>query len=221
MTLDLREREPVDGAPPSGLPAKRWLVATVAALVVAGLAVWVTLGWADPPATGRAAGDAVIQQYAVGERADLAEFEGALLDGTQFSSADLAGRVAVYNVWGSWCVPCRTEAPELIRVAEEFADDVSFVGINVRDGLDAAQAFERRLAVPYPSLRAEDSDRALLAFGSSVAVAAVPTTVLVDREGRIAARVVGPTTYSTLKALLDEVVTEAGEPAPRSGRDGR
>lgn len=203
------------------MPAKRWLVATVAALVVAGLAVWVTLGWADPPATGRAAGDAVIQQYAVGERADLAEFEGALLDGTQFSSADLAGRVAVYNVWGSWCVPCRTEAPELIRVAEEFADDVSFVGINVRDGLDAAQAFERRLAVPYPSLRAEDSDRALLAFGSSVAVAAVPTTVLVDREGRIAARVVGPTTYSTLKALLDEVVTEAGEPAPRSGRDGR
>lgn len=192
----------------------------VAALVVAGLALWVTLGWADPPATGRAAGDAVIQQYAVGERADLAEFEGALLDGREFSSADLRGRVAVYNVWGSWCVPCRTEAPELIKVAEELADDVSFVGINVRDGLDAAQAFERRLAVPYPSLRAEDSDRALLAFGSSVAVAAVPTTVVVDREGRIAARVVGPTTYSTFKALVDDVVTEAAGSRARSAPRG-
>ncbi|WP_159083783.1 TlpA family protein disulfide reductase [Nocardioides terrigena] len=188
---------------------------------MSGLAIWVTLSWADPPTTGRGTGDAVIQQYAVAERVDLADFEGALLDGTNFSSADMAGRVAVYNVWGSWCVPCRTEAPDLIRVAEEYADDVSFVGINVRDGLDAAQAFERRLAVPYPSLRAEDSDRALLAFGSSVAVAAVPTTVVVDRAGGIAARIVGPTTYSTLKALLDEVVTEAGEPRPRSGPHGR
>lgn len=220
MTPDPQAGGPIDGATRSVPPRRRWLLPAVAVLVVAALAIWVTLSWADPPTTGRSAGDAVIQQYAVAERADLADFEGALLDGTEFSSADLGGRVAVYNVWGSWCVPCRTEAPDLIKVAEEFADDVSFVGINVRDGLDAAQAFERRLAVPYPSLRAEDSDRALLAFGSSVAVAAVPTTVVVDREGRIAARVVGPTTYSTLKALVDDVVTEAGGSRPRSAPRG-
>ncbi|WP_165807149.1 TlpA family protein disulfide reductase [Nocardioides currus] len=139
----------------------------------------------------------------------MADFEGRLLDGSDFSSADLHGRVAVYNVWGSWCGPCRAEAPALVRTARRFKDEVSFVGINVRDGLDSARAFERAYDVPYPSLRASDSDDALLAFGGAVATAAVPTTVVVDDQGRVAARVVGPTSFATLGALLEDVLAES------------
>lgn len=209
MTLDQHPDEPARRFPPPPVgPRRRWLLPAITVILVAAIAAWVTFSWSDPKSTGRAAGDAVIQQYPVDERVDLEDFRGTLLDGEGFASADLEGRVAVYNVWGSWCVPCRTEAPDLIKVAEEFADDVSFVGINVRDGLDAARAFERRQKVPYPSVRAEDSGEALLAFGSSVAVAAVPTSVVVDRDGKIAARVVGPTTYATLKALVADVVRE-------------
>lgn len=193
---------------------QRWVLPVLVGTLVLGLSAWVVNGWSDSPSSGRSAGEAVIQQYPGDERAELDSFEGRLLDGGEFSSRDLLGRVVVYNVWGSWCVPCRTEAPALIKVAEEYAGDVAFVGINVRDGLEAARAFERRQEVPYPSVRAEDSDAALLAFGSSVAVAAVPTTVVVDRKGRIAGRVVGPTTYGTLKALVADVVQEDAAAPP-------
>ena len=179
-------------------------------LLVAGLvavAAAVLLGGGDATVAGRADGDSVIQQYPAGERDGLGDFEGTLLDGQPFASADLRGRVVVYNVWGSWCVPCRVEAPALADVASEN-DDVRFVGINVRDSLGAAQAFERRQAVPYPSLRSEDSDRALLAFGGALSAAGVPATVVVDHSGGIAARVLGPTSRSTLRALIDDVRTE-------------
>lgn len=207
MTIEQHPHEPADGSAPPLRPRRRWWLPVLAAVLVAGIALWVSSSWSDPPSTGQAVGDAVIQQYPVDERVDVEDFDGTFLDGRRFASADLRGRVAVYNVWGSWCVPCRTEAPELIRVADELAADVSFVGINVRDSLDAARAFERRQEVPYPSVQADDSGKALLAFGGSI-TAAVPTSIVVDREGRIAARVVGPTTYATLKALVAEVVAE-------------
>lgn len=210
MTLNQHLDEHAESPAPPARSRRRWWLLAITAVLMAAVAAWVTSSWSDPQSIGRAAGDAVIQEYPVDERVDLKDFEGTLLDGERFASADLEGKVAVYNVWGSWCVPCRTEAPELIRVAEEFVDDVSFVGINVRDSLAAARAFERRQEVPYPSIRADDSGEALLAFGSSVAVAAVPTSVVVDRDGKIAARVVGPTTYGTLKALVAEVVGEDG-----------
>lgn len=201
------------GSPMAGRSAepvrRRWVPRLIGCAVALAVTTWVAVGWSDPPQTGRAAGDSVIQQYPRGERAEVDEFSGRLLDGVRFSSGDLRGRVTVYNVWGSWCVPCRIEAPALIEVAERFGDDVSFIGINVRDGLAAAKAFERNEAVPYPSVRADDSSAALLAFPNSLAVAAVPTSIVVDRQGRIAARVVGPTTYSTLKGLVEDVLAEA------------
>lgn len=218
MTFEQHPEEPARRPPPPTGSRRRWLLPAISATLVAAIATWVTLSWSDPQSIGRADGDGVVQQYPVGERVDLKDFGGTLLAGEKFASAELEGRVVVYNVWGSWCVPCRTEAPDLIRVAKEFADDVSFVGINVRDGLDAARAFERRQNVPYPSVRAEDSGEALLAFGSSVAVAAVPTSVVVDRDGKIAARIVGPTTYATLKALVAEVVVQRDRAGPSTTR---
>lgn len=186
---------------------KSWAVRLLALLVVVAVSAWIAVTRAEEPSTGRSAGESVIQQFPVAEREAVDDFGGEFLGGGRLDSSDLDGQVAVYNVWGSWCAPCRQEAPALARVARETTGRVTFVGINVRDSEGAARAFERRQQVPYESLRSEDSDEALLAFGSALAVA-VPTTVVVDREGRIAARVVGPTTYVTLRELVDEVVAE-------------
>jgi peroxiredoxin len=114
----------------------------------------------------------------------------------------------VVNAWGSWCGPCREEAPELRRVSEETkAAGVRFVGIDTRDNDAAGRAFAREFGITYPSL-VDDSGRVMLAFGRTIPVAAVPSTVVVDRRGRIAARVIGAVTYSTLSGLVDDALAE-------------
>jgi len=130
------------------------------------------------------------------------------LDGRAFDSSELAGRVVVYNVGGSWCGPCRKEAPALWQVWQETRRrGVRFVGIDVKDDYAAARSFEDAFGITYPSIRTADSGTTLLAFGSTLA-SAVPSTVVVDRHGRAAARVVGPTTYATLIALVDDALAE-------------
>lgn len=197
-------------------PMRRsWAVQLLALLVLVAVSAWWAVTRAEEPSTGRSTGESVIQQFPVAERESVDDFAGELLNGSKFDSSGLDGQVAVYNVWGSWCAPCRQEAPALVRLARETAGRVAFVGINVRDSEGAARAFERRQKVPYESLRSEDSDEALLAFGSALGVA-VPTTVVVDRDGRIAARIVGQTTYVTLRELVDEVVAEDSAAEPQA-----
>ncbi len=187
---------------------ERDLARVTAGVLVLAAIIWIGTVTKGDPQLARAAQDGVVQQYPVGDRESVDDFVAQTLDERDFDSADLRGQVAVFNVWGSWCVPCRTEAPDLVRAAEKYAEDVQFVGINLRDSPDAARAFERRYAVRYPSVRSEDSSTAMLAFGSYLSAAAVPTTVIVDTEGRVAARILGPTTYSTLDAVLAEVLDE-------------
>lgn len=190
------------------------------ALVLLTTLVVVGGGWVPvardgpPPTTGSQTSSAgrVIEEFAPGERMSITRFQGSLLSGDAFDSDELLGQVAVYNVWGSWCGPCRTEAPELVRLANETRESATCVGINVRDNADAARAFERQFSVPYPSVAAEDSAEALLAFGGALASAAVPSTVVLDRAGRIAARVIGPLTYSTMSALVECAIAEAPSP---------
>lgn len=193
-------------------PARRRTMAIgllIAAVVVAVL--WVVVGRASSQATvnATASGAAVIEQFPVAERQAMDPFTAQLLEGTAFDSTAVGAPVTVYNVWGSWCAPCRVETPDLKQAAEATTGRAAFVGINVRDGLDAALAFERANKVPYPSIRADDSNEALLSFGASMGVVAVPTTLVVDQEGRIAARVVGATSFSTLMALIEDVVAES------------
>lgn len=177
------------------------LVATVTVVVV-------VLGGDRPGSSGGGTTD-VVQTFEPAEREPIDVFTARMLDGTTFDSADLGGKVAVVNVWGSWCGPCRAEAPDLARLATERADEVTFLGINVRDNAAAAQAYERTFAVPYPSIATEDSGVALLAFRGALASAAVPSTVVLDTETRVAARVVGPVTYRTLDALITDVLDTA------------
>ena len=127
-----------------------------------------------------------------------------MLDGSMLSDTDLRGTVTVLNVWGSWCGPCRAEAPELVRAAERLGPRAQFFGINVRDSPDAARAFERAFDIPYASVRPDDSAAALLAFRGVLTAVAVPSTVVVDANGDVAARVVGQVDASTLIGLVED-----------------
>lgn len=164
---------------------------------------------------GFVSGDGVIEQVAPKDRQELPPVTGDLLNGGQFDSRDYRGRVVVYNVWGSWCAPCRQEAPVLRKVWGETRDrGVQFVGIDVKDTDVAARAFERRYRITYPSITTADSAQALLAFGSALPPSAIPSTVVVDRDGKVAARVLGATTYSTLSAIVKDTLHERTRPAP-------
>ena len=166
-------------------------------------------GTAQPRVTEFVSGPGVVSQIAPTDRTSLPPVTGSLLGGGTFDSADYPGSVLVYNVWGSWCGPCREEAPALQAVWEETRErGVQFVGVNVKDNDAAAQAFEREFSITYPSIRTADSPAVLLAFRSSLPPGAVPSTLIVDREGRVATRIVGATTRDRLSDLIDQVLTE-------------
>ncbi|MFL6287811.1 MAG: TlpA family protein disulfide reductase, partial [Actinomycetes bacterium] len=104
--------------------------------------------------------------------------------------------------------PCRDEAPALQEVYKtNKSKGVQFIGINTRDQVAAAQAFEETFGVTYPSFD-DQSGQLQLLFRDTLPVEAIPSTVIVDREGKVAARVVGPTTYSQLSELIDQVDAE-------------
>ncbi|MDN4175700.1 TlpA disulfide reductase family protein [Nocardioides sp. SOB77] len=158
---------------------------------------------------GPTATDGVVEVIADEDRAPVKPIKGELLDGKRFDSSALAGQVVVYNVWGSWCAPCRTEAPTLKQVSEESESlGVRFVGINVRDNDAAARAFEDSYGIEYPSITTGTSGQALLAFGAALPPSAVPSTMVVDTQGRLAARIIGPADYTTLSTLVSDVVEE-------------
>ncbi len=137
------------------------------------------------------------------ERKPAPELAGTTLDGDPLSTADFAGQVMVLNVWGSWCAPCRAEAPALVDAAEQMPE-VQFLGINTRDNLASAQAFVRAFDVDYPNLYDEDGSL-LLGFGQ-VPPKAIPSTLVIDASGRVAARMVGEVTTATLVGVVEDVV---------------
>lgn len=158
---------------------------------------------------GYVSGDGESDFIEPSEREEPVEVSGSTLTEESLALTDFEGDVVVVNVWGSWCAPCRAEAPALQEVAEKSAkDDVQFVGINTRDQRAAALAFEETYGITYPSLF-DQSGEVQLAFRDSLPPNAIPSTIVIDREGRVAARVIGPTTYSQLSELVDQVASEA------------
>lgn len=157
---------------------------------------------------GFVGGDGTITVVAPDQRAAAPHITGTLLDGSPYDSASLAGMIVVYNVWGSWCEPCRKEAPALVAAAKATEGVAVFVGINIRDPNPAqSSAFVRTFEVPYANLYDPDG-RALLAFGSHLPPSAIPSTLLVDRQGRVAARVLGEVTEATLRGLVEDLAKE-------------
>lgn len=140
--------------------------------------------------------------YPINERSEMPELTGTTLDGDPLTLSDLSGNIVVINVWGSWCGPCRAETPDLVRLSRKLADkQVRFVGIDTRDNLSAAKAFVDKFKVPYPSIF-DDDGQALLPLRQIIPSAVIPSTVVVDPLGKVAARIIGPVTYNTLNGLL-------------------
>lgn len=163
----------------------------------------------DAAQIGYIEGDGAVTVLPAAERDAAPEFGGPLLGGGgQFELADAVGDVVVLNVWGSWCPPCRKEARDLQAVSEALDDrGVRFVGINVRDNETDARRFEQEFGVTYPSVVDENGSR-LLAFRDTLPPTSIPSTLVVDREGKLAASVIGPITETSLRDLVADIAAE-------------
>ncbi|WP_350347971.1 TlpA disulfide reductase family protein [Agromyces sp. G08B096] len=155
------------------------------------------------------AGDGSVAEFAADQRGEPVSFEGTTVDGGTFDSADSLGEVTVVNFWYAGCAPCRVEAPILQQVHEDFGDDVTFVGVNVRDQAGTARPFEEDFGITYPSILDVDEGRVQYAFAGKVPAAAVPTTLVLDQEGRVAARILGQIEDdSILSSIVGDLVAE-------------
>ncbi len=156
------------------------------------------------------AGDGSTTVLPAADRDTAPTVAGTTLDGAPLDLATMRGKVVVVNMWASWCGPCRTEAGTLERVYSDTRDKgVAFVGIvsGSKDSIDNAKAFQRRFDVSYPSMFDRDNSL-LLAFRGQLPPAAVPTTLVLDREGRVAARALGAVDRSRLLGMLEPVLAE-------------
>ena len=160
---------------------------------------------------GYVAGKGIITSVKAADRKQPGEVAGRTLDGKQVSLADFRGKVVVVNVWGSWCGPCRAEAPMLAQASRDLAKKgVVFLGIDSRDpSKDAAKAFVRRFDVPYPSLY-DQQGSTLLAFRGTLTPNSVPSTVVGDPQGRGSGSVLGSLTRTTLDDLVDDASSGGG-----------
>jgi thiol-disulfide isomerase/thioredoxin len=153
------------------------------------------------------AGDGSAQVIEAADRRAVPNVEGTTLEDKPLRLADLKGKVVVVNFWASWCAPCRGEAPTLQKLSTEYGPKgVEFVGVNFKDAKDQARAMERTFKITYPSLFDGDG-RLMLAF-RDVPPNAVPSTLVFDRQGRVAVRIIGATTYSKLNPLITQIAAE-------------
>ena len=144
----------------------------------------------------------------VQDRQSAPDFGGRLLDGAEFSSSSLSGDVSVINFWGSWCPPCRVETPEFQQVYGEVQHDgVQFLGVNVKDDKQLADAFLQSKGITFPSLY-DPRGEVALAFRGYPANA-IPSTIVLDQKGRVAAVYTGTVTEQNLRTVIDRVRGEA------------
>ncbi len=203
------------------LPALRHLVvgAVGALLLVGAGTVAVSSLTEDPDSVaaqakagdqkGYVSGDGSVETIAPADRAEPVTLGGTLLDGSSWDIGSTRGAPLVLNVWGSWCAPCVAEAPDLQQAWEEIqAGDTgaAMVGIDFREEAARGAAFARKAGLTYPSLSDESGVLVLQLQGKAPTV---PTTLVLDDAGRIAARVSGPVEASTLTGLVDDVAAES------------
>ncbi len=158
---------------------------------------------------GYISGDGSVEKVAIDQRRQPVRLTGTTVDGKPLSLADYRNSVVVVNVWGSWCGPCEAEAPELKKAWSSLSGSgkpVQFVGIDFREDPQRGLAAQRRHGLGYPSLSDESG---VLILGLQGKAPTVPTTLVLDRTGRIAARVSGPITASTLTGLVEDTLAES------------
>jgi len=148
------------------------------------------------------AGDGAVTFIKAGNRISAPAISGLTLLGTDYTFE--VGKVAVVNVWASWCSPCRAEEPTLSAAARAYPE-VEFIGILTRDNPVNAEAFVRKRAIPYPTLI---DDSILAGFRKSLPANAIPSTVIIDKSGDVAARISGAVTVASLKEVIEKVLSE-------------
>ena len=161
---------------------------------------------------GYISGDGRVVQLAASDREKPVTFAGALDTGDAFDSAEVLGRVVVVNFWYASCPPCREEAPDLEALHQQFADaEVTVLGVNVSDTAVTARKFEAEHGVSYPSIIDYEDNAVQLAFaGGAYAPNSVPTTLVLDRQGRVAARFSGLIESPSVVAdIVDELLAES------------
>jgi len=189
---------------------------SAAALVVVGVLVAGCSGSAEAesapgagPDAGYVAGDGSIVIIPPDQRAEAPDVVGPTLDGGTFSLADHLGEVVVINVWASWCAPCRAEAPTLAALAEELeSQGVTFVGLDTRDSDASARAFIDRFGIDYANVIDRDGQLQLL-FSDTLPPQAIPSTLVIDRMGRVAGRVLGKASESALRGMIEPILDES------------
>lgn len=204
------------GARPRNSAARAVAAVSAAALALSGCAggTEVQTGGEDDRFIS---GDGSATVFDAGERDPAPDVEGTTFEDEDLALSDYEGEILVVNVWASWCGPCRSEQPVLDEVHEEYADlGVDFLGVNIKDNRTAAEAYTENKGVAYPSLYDQPGE-VPQAFRETVPPRAIPSTLVIDPEGDIAARVIGPTTYGQLTDLLNPIVTEfdLGDPEER------
>ncbi|MDA2984668.1 MAG: TlpA disulfide reductase family protein [Actinomycetota bacterium] len=180
------------------LPKKKLILTTLSLFLLTGCAT----GNNQVNQSSYIEGNGAITVIDKGSRSPAPVIKGELLNGDSYQ--EKIGNVLVLNVWASWCAPCRAEAPILQELSENFPD-VQFLGVLTRDNLESAQAFITRFEITFPSLRNDDI---LLEFNKILIPNAIPTTLLIDQDGLVAARISGEVTYSGTAKLLEDLLNE-------------
>ena len=161
------------------------------------------------------AGDGSVLEISPDNRTEPIVFSGETENGMTVSSEDYLGEVLVVNFWASYCGPCRVEAPDLEDLSTSWdGRGATFLGINTWDEPDTALAFSRKYGVTYPSIMDARSGEAQLAFAGEVPPSALPTTIVLDQDGRVAARILG---QIQAKSILDTIVRTVVAETPGQG----
>jgi thiol-disulfide isomerase/thioredoxin len=196
----MRRTPPVSGRRSAARFAAREVVIAMLVLVAG-----CSFGAASDEGEGFVSADGTTD-FAPDERQPAPDVVGPTLDGSDLALADLDGPV-VLNFWASWCGPCAQEAPHLAAVAEEYGGDgVEVVGVNVRDTPANARSFERQYDIAYPSW--DDESAQIASQFGALGPAGLPSTVLLDRQHRVASRLFGAVTARELAPRLDALLAE-------------
>ena len=158
--------------------------------------------------SGFVSGDGTSVFLKKADRKSAPELENVEFLSSEINLKSLKDKVVLINVWGSWCSPCRKEAPELEELyLKNKANNVEFIGINIRDSKISANRFIKNFSITYPNIYDRDG-KLLLGYKDSLPANAIPSTILIDKNGLVAARQLGPIDKSLIQGFISELVEE-------------
>jgi len=177
-------------------------LAVAAALTLGGCTATDELASDFRSGDGGGAGPARVTEFPVGERGDPISFRAPDASGADVTAEQFRGKVLVVNFWYAACGPCRLEAKDLREVSAATTDTATFLGVDTRDSADSVRAFVDTYDIPYANVLDVEDNAVQLAFAARTAPNATPSTLVLDPEGRVSSRILGPVDPSTLTTLI-------------------